>query len=178
MTPNRMKLSTRLTLLAVALTLGACASKDPQRLATAATTPLNDLNLVKADIPAVLSQAQKQPYAVPEPLSCDLLGQEIHDLDAVLGPDLDAPATDDNPSLLSRGAEAAGNASVKVVQRSAEDVIPFRSWVRKLTGAERHARKLDAAITAGGVRRAFIKGVKVSKGCDAPATAADTPAKG
>lgn len=44
-------------------------------------------------------------------------------------------------------------------------MIPFRGWVRKLSGAERHSRKVEAAIAAGTVRRAFLKGVAITKDC-------------
>jgi len=44
-------------------------------------------------------------------------------------------------------------------------VIPFRGWIRKLTGAERYSKRVAAAITAGAVRRAFLKGVRVMKNC-------------
>jgi hypothetical protein len=48
-------------------------------------------------------------------------------------------------------------------------VIPFRGWVRKLDGAERHSKEVAAAIAAGSVRRAFLKGVGQTLGCAAPA---------
>ena len=39
------------TLLIAALVLSACASSSPDKVAKAATTPLSDLNVVRADIP-------------------------------------------------------------------------------------------------------------------------------
>ena len=42
---------------------------------------------------------------------------------------------------------------------AASDVIPFRGWIRKLSGAERHDKYVQAAITAGAVRRAYLKGL-------------------
>ena len=63
--------------------------------------------------------------------------------------------------LLERGADAAGNA----LQRTAEGVVPFRGWVRKLSGAERYSRQVAAAIAAGTVRRAFFKGLGQAQGC-------------
>jgi hypothetical protein len=53
---------------------------------------------------------------------------------------------------------------------AASDVIPFRGWVRKLTGAERHDKLVQSAITAGAVRRAYLKGLGEAKGCNPPAT--------
>jgi hypothetical protein len=52
---------------------------------------------------------------------------------------------------------------------AAESVIPFRGWIRKLDGAERHSKEVAAAIAAGSVRRAFLKGVGQTLGCAAPA---------
>ncbi|MFT3857099.1 MAG: hypothetical protein QM742_06240 [Aquabacterium sp.] len=151
--------------LAILLTLGACASKTTSRVTGAATTPLNDLNIVRADIPDVLVEAQKGPYAMPREVTCSAITTEIHKLDEVLGADLDAPASGEVPSLLERGTTAVENSAVGAVQRTAEGLIPFRSWVRKLTGAERYSKRVSAAITAGSVRRAFLKGVGASQAC-------------
>jgi hypothetical protein len=41
--------------------------------------------------------------------------------------------------------------------------------VRKLSGAERYERKVAAAIAAGSVRRAYLKGLGQAAGCAAPA---------
>ncbi|KQY86191.1 hypothetical protein [Pelomonas sp. Root1444] len=154
-------------LLAAALT--ACASSSQDKVATAATTPLTDLNVVRADIPDVLKAAAAAPYAMPADASCAGLAASIQALDEVLGPDLDAPPAKGNTGLLERGEDAATNA----LQRTAEGVMPFRGWVRKLTGAERYARQVSAAITAGGVRRGFLRGVATAKSCvAAPAKAA------
>lgn len=148
------------------LALSACASHKPSRAVDAAATPLNDLNLIHSEkIPRVLVEAQKQPYAVPSDPSCAALEAEVRGLDEVLGPDLDAPASASNPGLIERGSSAAGNAAVGAVRRSAEGVVPFRAWVRKLSGAERYSKQVAAAIAAGTVRRAFLKGLSVSKEC-------------
>jgi hypothetical protein len=149
-----------LLFLCVAL-LAACASNDQTRVTGAVATPLNDLNLVSAPIPDTLARAQRAPYGAPSDSSCAGLAAEVHALDADLGPDLDVPASDSNPSLIERG----GSAVVGAVQKTAEGVIPFRGWVRKLTGAERYSRQVAAAIAAGTVRRAYLKGMAQAKGC-------------
>jgi len=154
---------THLTLLAAALVLSACASSSQDKVTTAATTPLSDLNVVRADIPDVLKAAAAAPYAQPADASCAGIAAGIRALDEVLGPDLDAPHMAGNPGLLDRGEDAATGA----LQRTAEGVIPFRGWVRKLTGAERYARQVSAAITAGGVRRGFLRGLAAAKACTA-----------
>jgi hypothetical protein len=147
------------------LALASCASHDTQAVGNAVATPVNDLNLVHAPIPEALRAAQKAPYALPEDASCKGLKAGIDSLDAVLGPDLDAPATETNPGLIERGEHAAGDAATNALRRTAEGVIPFRGWVRKLSGAERYSKQVAAAIAAGTVRRAFLKGVALAKAC-------------
>ncbi|WP_394457838.1 hypothetical protein [Roseateles sp. BYS180W] len=124
-------------------------------------TPLSDLNLVHAAIPEALVLAQKAPYAAPGDMSCTDIAAEIKALDAVLGADLDAPATDARPSLIERGSSVATDAAQKAV----EGAIPFRGWIRKLSGAERYSKQVIAAITAGTARRAFLKGVSHARAC-------------
>jgi hypothetical protein len=145
------------------------ADTDP-RMAQAAVAPLNDLNLVRAPIPRVLAAAQKAPYASPADVSCAALAADIQALDAALGADLDTPPTAANPSLIERGTGAAGDAVVGAVRNTTEGVIPFRGWVRKLTGAERYGQEVAAAIAAGTVRRAYLKGLGQAGGCPAPAS--------
>ena len=163
MRPHQLALT-----FAAVLALTACASSSQDKVTSAATTPLSDLNVVRADIPEVLKAAAAAPYAQPADASCTGLAAGIQALDEVLGPDLDAPTGKGNTGLLERGEDAATGA----LQRTAEGVIPFRGWIRKLSGAERYARQVSAAITAGGVRRGFLRGLAVAKTC-----VATTPAK-
>jgi len=135
----------------------------------AAVTPLSDLNLVRADIPAALQAALKAPYAAPAQKTCPAMTADVQALDAALGADLDTPATPSNPSLIERGTGAAGNAAVGALRGAAEGVIPFRGWVRKLSGAEKYSREVAAAIAAGTIRRAYLKGLGQAMGCTAPA---------
>jgi hypothetical protein len=172
--------------LGLAALLGACASshtappapdapKKPdaplseKSVTQAVTTPLSDLNLVRADIPDVLRAAARNAYAPPPEKTCAAIGAAIQSLDAVLGADLDTPPSSGNPSLIERGGDAAGNAAAGALRGAAEGVIPFRGWVRKLTGAERYAREVAAAIAAGTVRRAYLKGLGEAQGCANPA---------
>ena len=176
MGPRLLRPGLSLSAAVAACALAACASTaEPgspatgspaqQQLTQAATTPLSDLNLVRADIPAVLAAAQKAPYALPADRSCAALGTEVQALDAALGADLDTPPTATNPGLIERGGVAVGNAAVGAVRSAAEGVVPFRGWVRKLSGAERYSKDVAAAIAAGTVRRAFLKGVGQANGC-------------
>jgi hypothetical protein len=144
------------------------------KLTEAATSPLGDLNLVREAIPAILEQARKAPYETPADRSCDALATELVQLEAALGADLDVPPTDSNPGLVERGAHAAGDAAVGAVRRTAEGLIPYRGWLRKLTGAERYSREVAAAIAAGSIRRAYLKGLGRATGCEPPAAPRDT----
>jgi len=166
-------MKTPLLLLSVAVLASACASNRPDaprdQIGQAATTPLSDLNLVRADIPAVLAAAQKAPYALPADHSCPAMSAEVQALDAALGADLDTPATAANPSLIERGAGTVGNAAVGALRGAAEGVVPFRGWVRKLSGAEKYSKEVAAAIAAGTIRRAFLKGLGQAAACVPPA---------
>jgi hypothetical protein len=142
------------------------------RLAKATVSPLGDLNLMQESIPEVLKQARKGPYKQPDDLSCESLATEVKALDRVLGADLDTRPTKDNPSLIQQGSNAAADAMVGALKDTTEGIIPFRGWVRKLTGAERHARAVTASLAAGTIRRAYLKGLGQARGCTAPAAPA------
>jgi hypothetical protein len=161
---RRMNKLIPLSLLLIAV-LAACSTTDQGKVGTAVTTPLTDLNLVNAPIPEALVAAMRAPYALPADSECKALAVEIKTLDEVLGADLDAPQSEANRSLLERGSDVTSATAVGALQRTAEGVIPFRGWVRKLTGAERYSTRVAAAITAGGIRRGFLKGIRASKGC-------------
>jgi hypothetical protein len=156
----------------------ACTTQNKSAVVDATTTPLSDLNLVRVEIPAVLVEAQKAPYGVPKEYSCTTLDSGIHEFDEVLGSDLDATATANTPGLVERGSNAAGTAAVGALKRTAEGVVPFRGWVRKLSGAERYSNKVSAAITAGVARRAFLKGLRASMQCGLQSNLAKTEASG
>jgi len=132
----------------------------------AATTPLRDLNVMRSKIPDVLLQALDDPYArPPRSFKCPALVALIRPLDEALGPDIDkVPVTDEN--LMDRGRSTA----LGVAGDLASDAIPFRGFVRKLSGAEAHDKLVQSAIVAGNVRRGYLKGLGESKGCMPPAT--------
>jgi hypothetical protein len=154
-----------LVCLTLALTLAACATQKQSRVVGAATAPLSDLNLVQVEIHEVLLIAKQHPYALPAEVDCENLNKLILELDAVLGPDLDTDASKTKPGLVERGTTEAGDAAVGALRRTTESVLPFRSWIRKLTGAERRSKDTAAAIAAGIVRRAFLKGLGAANGC-------------
>jgi hypothetical protein len=130
----------------------------------AVSAPLRDVNLLQTKIPTVLLEAMADPYQRPNPATCEGIAAAIIPLNGALGADLDEPIVDED-DLMERGRGAALGA----VAGLASDVIPFRGWVRKLSGAERHDGLVTAAITAGGVRRAYLKGLGEAKNCPPPA---------
>ena len=130
----------------------------------AVVSPLRDVNVLRTKIPQVLLDAMADPYALPEPANCARITGMILPLNGALGADLDEPAQDEN-DLMVRGRGVALGA----VAGAASGLIPFRGWVRKLSGAERHDSLVAAAINAGAVRRAYLKGLGESRGCKPPA---------
>lgn len=142
----------------------ATNDKVGKQMTGVVATPFRDLNLSKEEIPPVLEQARKEPYAIPVDVSCHNLNHEIEALTIVLGADLDAKEKGEI-SLANKGSEVAGKAAISALSKTVEGAIPYRGWIKKLTGAEKHAKKVDAAIKAGTARRSFLKGYTSGVGC-------------
>ena len=120
--------------------------------------PLKDLNIVKAKIPPGLAAISTRPYATTGLKSCRHYAAAINAMTVILGPDVDSPAV-----------EAKGNKPAEFVLDSTEsligDLLPGGGIIRKLTGAEAAQKRLVAAVYAGGLRRAYLKGAARAKGC-------------
>lgn len=143
-----------------------------QGLGGAATAPLDDLNLRRVEIPAILLSAAQKPYDLTNLDACAALVDEIMRLDSVLGLDLDAPAVADSRTLTEKSEAMAGKQAVSTVRGAATSFIPYRGLVRTVTGAEKHQREVDLAISAGQSRRAFLKGIGMARNCAPPAAPA------
>jgi hypothetical protein len=124
-----------------------------------AKTPLRDLNIDGRDIPEALQVAARDPYATAGLRKCGAIVAEIAALDGALGADYDI-ATAEDGDRISEG---------RIGQSVVGSIIPFRGIVRELTGAAANDRNLRAAYTAGMVRRAFLKGWGLGRGCAYPA---------
>lgn len=144
------------------LAASGCATKTQSDAASIAATPLHDLNLAQTEIPPLLQAARAAPYAAPAEQTCAALASQVGALDEILGPDLDAPANKDDAS---RVHALASDTATGAFRRTVEGVVPFRGWVRKLSGAERHDRDVQAAILAGSVRRGYLKGLMQAHAC-------------
>jgi hypothetical protein len=68
--------------------------------------------------------------------------------------------------------------AVSLVKDTAEGVIPMKSWVRKLSGAEKNDKRVRQAVLAGEIRRAFLKGLGVMHDCRWPAAPLSFEPKG
>jgi hypothetical protein len=144
------------------------------RVGSAITSPLSDFNLMRTEIPAVLISARKAPYVFPADAGCIWFTTEIQGLNFVLGPDLDAVKLDADGNVVER---ELGNATVNALKSFTEGFVPFRAWVRRLTGADSHAREVAAAGMAGIVRRSYLKGVAHARACRLEPVPGSVPVK-
>jgi hypothetical protein len=124
-----------------------------------ATSPLKDVGVVKDKIPQVLIDARTGTYVLPSPLTCETIFAAVDALDAELAPDLDAESTQIR----------SGMSATEIGETVVHGLTPLRSWVRKLSGAEKNANEVQAAIVAGSVRRGYLKGIGLQMGCKPPA---------
>jgi hypothetical protein len=133
----------------------------------AISAPLEDLNIKRTAIPPALVRAGTNPYAIGGMDHCEGIAAEVGSLDDALGPDADIPPPDKTASQKSVDKDA--KMTLGLVHSAAETALPFHSWVRQLSGAERHRRDVQTAITAGEQRRSFLKALGMSMNCAAPA---------
>ncbi len=160
-----------------ALATAACASHPAGRgvgqvregLGAAISAPLYDLNLRRKSLADVLTWAQVRPYDMSGLERCDAIAEEVALLDEALGPDLDEPAAPEASSLSARASDAAADAALDAIRDTATDLIPGRSWIRRLSGASRREREAERAHQAGQAQRAFLKGVGMQRNCAPPA---------
>lgn len=174
------------------------ASKNLTDVWRAATVPLDHLNLRNQEIPPLLKTAAQNPYAPPLKLQCKAIVTELVELNTILGDDIairETPAekddseglvasldslttvpdmptqpelADQSATLLNKGVET-GRSQILDFIRDQTDILPFRSIIRRISGADRHAKKVQFAYEAGQLRRAYLKGVaqvQFGKRCD------------
>lgn len=130
----------------------------------AALGPLEDLGLRKRKIPQELAALSGDPYEKPEKLSCDGIKQEIASLDVILGSDVDKSkaALSAAEEYGEVGGDMVHDAVVGFV-RSQTSIIPLRSIVRKVTGADKHEKAVRKASDSGKLRRAYLRGLADAK---------------
>lgn len=133
------------------------------RIGAMVNQPFADLNISGTEIPPLLQRAAAAPYAEPAKIDCDSLRARIDSLSAILGPDIASTKSDADGAILSE--QSAGDAVWGAAQSAASGWIPFRGVIRFVTGADRHDRRVAAAIVAGFVRRAYLKGMRAHLSC-------------
>lgn len=171
----------------IALSLAGCATRKESDvgkgaevavkesrdgLGDAVLAPAEDLNIRREEIPQILIDLT----AVYGPVSaegCELIIEEVTALSAVLGPDEDVlKAKASRSEKLGKGtADMALNA----VEDASTGFIPFRSLVRRATGATAYEKKVRAAYQRGLLRRTYLKGVGAERGCPPPGSPIPTP---
>lgn len=130
-------------------------------------SPLVDVGISKKDIPQKLQITANNPYASLSSYKCKAIIAELTELDELLGPDpYGIVAGQEAPKkgqYLETGVSFAQNQAIGMVG-SKVNFIPFRSVVRKISGADSHAKAVSRAYESGQLRRAFLKGVIQSNG--------------
>lgn len=159
-------LSKVLIAAALAVSVAACSSgrtADTRRGVTdAAYIPLRDVGLMRPEIPLLLRNLQ-YPYATGTLTDCAAVTREIAALDSVLGPESYQPGP--NRNIWDRSGDFVEDQAIDAAVDTAEGLIPFRSWVRRLSGANRAERDALRAASNGQQRRIFLRGYGASLGC-------------
>lgn len=150
----------------VCVALGSCSTgrtADTRRgITDAAYTPLRDVGLMRPEIPIELRNLQ-YPYSTLSLADCAAVTREIGRLDAVLGPESYQPGP--NRNIWDRSGDFVEDEAIEAAADSIQDLIPFRSWVRRISGANRAERDALRAVANGQQRRTFLRGYGASLGC-------------
>ena len=120
--------------------------------------PLKDLNLIQPKIDPAIERIMAAPYSLQGMKTCSQYRTAVKRLTEVLGPDVDAA---ENQHKAKSPAEQA----LSLGESAAGSLIPFSGVIRRLSGAEAKQNYAKAAIFAGSLRRAYIKGTARAKGC-------------
>jgi len=158
MMPTPMRLLA--TIFFAATTAAANAQQASPGIKREATQPLRDTRIEREKIPETLLLAISAPYSLENTRSCAQITEEVRKLTLALGDDVDVPG-----KAKGEGAYIAAAATRAAVNT----LIPGLGLVRVITGADKAQRRAEAAAHAGTVRRAFLKGLGLTKGCRVPA---------
>jgi hypothetical protein len=123
-----------------------------------ATKPLKDFNLMKEEIPPEVLAVMKAPYSLQGIKGCSQYKAKISRLTELLGPDVDS-------GLAAKKGQNAGEFALSAAESVAGSLIPGTGLIRKISGAEAAQKRAQAAVLAGQLRRAYLKGTARAKGC-------------
>lgn len=121
------------------------------------TKPLKDANVMKSEIPPELLAVMDNPYSLKGLSTCAQYSAEIARMTKVLGPDVDA--------VKAKSGDSASEMVLSEVEKVAGGLVPGSSIIRKVSGADAQEKKTKAAVYAGSLRRAYLKGTARAKGC-------------
>lgn len=158
--PTPTRLLATFFLAATTVAAAASAQQTSQAIKREATQPLRDARIERDKVPETLLLALSAPYSLENTRSCAQITEEVRKLTLALGDDVDVPG-----KAKGEGAYIAAAATRAAVNT----LIPGLGLVRVITGADKAQRRAEAAAHAGTVRRAFLKGLGLSKGCRVPA---------
>jgi hypothetical protein len=114
------------------------------------------------EVPPKLLAIQGDPYSLAGLGKCAAIAKEVGELNEVLGADVNEQVDKDRAK---KREETAG----RVAGTVAGGIIPFRGLIGEVTGANAERRRYALAVYAGTVRRGFLKGIGLERGCKAPA---------
>jgi hypothetical protein len=123
-----------------------------------ATKPLKDLNLMKEEIPAEIQKILDKPYDISKLKTCAQLKGAVRNLTEVLGPDIDSVQA-------TKKGQDPGEFMLGAAESVVGGLIPGMGLIRKISGAEAAERRAKAAVLAGSLRRAYIKGYAKARNC-------------
>lgn len=133
--------------------------KTTTQITQVVSSPLKDFNMTKDKIPLLLEEAKSNPYFIKENSTCESIREEIEALNLILPPDLDQKVEKDTTG------EVVTKTALKALNNTVQGAIPYRGWIRKLSGAEKHEKNVNDCIQAGLMRRSFLKGYLAAKTC-------------
>lgn len=129
----------------------------------AAASPFRDIGLVRPEVPATLQNLGYPYSSMGLTVGCDAVLYEIGKLDAILGPENFQPGVE--RGISSKGLDAIEGAVINAARDAAGDIIPYRGWVRRISGAAKAEKEASRAIIQGQTRRAYLRGYGAALGC-------------
>lgn len=156
-----MKKTNILIILSLTFSIYGCSSTHNKNIGNALTSPLSDLNLVKNDIPNELINLNNENVTkINYDLNCENIFKEKNDLKNII-----FVKNDDDKSLINKSENLINNYATNSISKITQDSIPFRGFIRKITGAEKYNKKYLEAFKNGENRFYFLNGVEYSLNC-------------
>ena len=120
--------------------------------------PLKDLNIIKPKVAPEMERIMEEPYSLKGIKTCGQYRTAIGRLTELLGPDVDSPQ-------LQKKDKSPAEVALGLGESAAGSLIPFTGLIRRISGAEARDKYAKAAVYAGSVRRAYLKGTARAKRC-------------